>query len=61
MKQLEGKRIRIIKGKDYFGMTGVIQYCGRCCRAYRIQFDGIGNNEAYKKYKSKLEFINKTL
>jgi len=54
---LVGKKIKIIKGKDYFGMTGHIEYCGKCCRAYRIQFDNIGNNESYKKYKDKLIFI----
>lgn len=53
-KPLVGKRIKIVKGRDYLGMTGVIEYCGKCCRAYRIQFDGVGNNESYKRYKDKL-------
>mgnify|MGYP001585025505 len=53
----EGRKIKIIKGKDYLGMTGKIEYCKRCCRAYRIQFDGIGNNEKYKEYKDKLIFL----
>ena len=56
-KPLQGKRIKIVKGNDYFGMTGVIEYCDRCCRAYRIQFDGIANSEKYKNYKDKLEFL----
>lgn len=57
-KRLVGKRIKIVKGEDYLGFTGVIKYCKRCCRAYRIQFDGIANNERYSKYKDKLIFTN---
>jgi hypothetical protein len=56
-KPLIGKRIKIIKGKDYFGMTGRIEYCRTCCRCYRIQFDGIGNNVKYADYKNKLDFL----
>jgi hypothetical protein len=56
-KPLVGKRIKIVKGKNYFGMEGKIEYCGTCCRAYRIQFYGIGNNVKYKNYKDKLIFI----
>jgi hypothetical protein len=56
--KLVGKIIKIVKGKDYIGKYGYITYCNKCCRAYRIQFIGIGNNESYKKYKDKLILIN---
>lgn len=57
MKKLVGKRIKIVKGKDYIDRYGVIEYCGKCCRAYRIQFEGIGNNVKFKDYKDKLIFV----
>jgi len=56
--KLIGKRIKIIKGKDYKGRTGVIEYCDRCCHSLRIQFDNIGNNERYNDFKDKLIFLD---
>lgn len=50
-----GDRIKVVKGKDYKGMTGTIYYCGKCCKDFRIQFDGIGNNELLKTYKNKIK------
>lgn len=54
---LVGRKITVVKGKDYLGMTGKIEYCDNCCHSFRIQFDNIGNNELYKNYKDKLIFI----
>jgi hypothetical protein len=55
---LVGKKIKVVKGKDYKGMTGTIEYCDKCCHAFRIQFDDIGNNVPYKYFKDKLVFLN---
>jgi hypothetical protein len=50
-----GDRVRVTHGSDYVGLSGVIEYCKTCCRARRIQFDGIANNESFKNFKGKLE------
>jgi len=49
-----GDKVKIVSGKNYLGCTGVIEYCPTCCRALRIQFDGIGNNEKLKTYRKNL-------
>jgi len=55
-KRLENKKVEIGKNayrngsNDYAGKTGHIYYCGTCCRAYRIQFDGIANSEKLKNF-----------
>ena len=56
--RLVGRKIKVVKKGAYFGCTGVIQYCNTCCRAYRIQFDGMGNNEKLKEYRKKIIFID---
>lgn len=35
---------------SYIGMKGTIFYCRSCCKAHRIQFDGIGNNESVSNF-----------
>ena len=55
--KLLGRRIKIVKGKDYLGMSGTIFYCGSCCKKHRIQFDGIGNNVLFSNYKNKIQFL----
>lgn len=35
---------------DYEGMSGVIEWCGKCCSANRVQFDDIANNEPLRKF-----------
>jgi len=57
-RKLLGKRVKVVKGKDYFGMSGTIFYCATCCKAHRIQFDGIGNNVLFSKYKNKIQFLS---
>ena len=54
---LVGKRVRCLKG-DYKGHEGTIEYCDRCCRAYRIEWDTIGNNVNLKPMRDKIEFID---
>ena len=49
-----GDKVKIVSGSDYLGRTGVIEYCPTCCRALRIQFDGIGNSEKLKTYRKHL-------
>ncbi len=45
----EGDRVKIHKyinqRDDYKGKIGVIEWCGKCCFGYRVQFEKIGNNE----------------
>ena len=55
--KLLGRRIKVVKDKDYFGMNGTIFYCGTCCKAHRIQFDKIGNNVRFSDYKNKIQFL----
>jgi len=38
-----GKRVICISG-CYKGQEGTIEYCNKCCRKYRVEFDNIGNN-----------------
>jgi len=38
-----GKRVKCLSG-GYKGRVGTIFYCNTCCKKYRIQWDGIGNN-----------------
>lgn len=54
MKQKVGKRVKSIHPELYFGMTGTVEYCGKCCRAYRIQWDGIGNSIKLKDMEGKI-------
>lgn len=37
----------------YEGFKGTIQYCNTCCNTYRIQFDGVGNNERLENFRLK--------
>ncbi len=53
-----GKRVKIIAGNDYFGLEGSITYCKKCCRAYRIQFDNIGNSEKLKYFRKSIVYLN---
>lgn len=41
----EGDIVKVNKG-EYKGMNAVVEWCGDCCFAYRLQFVGVGNNEA---------------
>ncbi len=61
MKSKEIKTgIRVLVGSDaykkypgengYAGMKGTIFYCRTCCKAHRIQFDNIGNNERVSNF-----------
>jgi transcription antitermination factor NusG len=45
-----GDKIIIFRG-EYAGFTGKVEYCKTCCRALRIQFDGIANNERLSRYR----------
>jgi hypothetical protein len=45
-----GKNACKNKRNDYCGDTGIIEWCGRCCKKNRIQFDGIGNNELLSNF-----------
>ena len=53
---LVGKRVECIKG-CYKGHLGTIEYCGTCCRAYRIEWDTIGNSLKLIAMKGKIKFI----
>jgi len=66
MKRLENAKVKINNNaykdgsNDYNGRTGIIYYCKTCCRAYRIQFDGIGNSEKLNSFiRSRIEIIVK--
>lgn len=57
MKLTIGDRVKIVSGEHYLGMTGVIEFCNKCCRHLRIQFDGIGNNEKLLTYRKHIQRI----
>ena len=52
-----GDRVQVIYGVEYFGMTGTVEHCNSCCRALRIQFDGVANNERLAKYRKAIKKI----
>lgn len=54
---LVGRRVLCISG-DYKGEEGTIEYCSTCCRAYRIEWDKIGNNVNLKPMRKHIIFIN---
>jgi hypothetical protein len=45
-----GKKAYKNNQNDYEGMSGEIIWCNKCCKANRIQFDNIGNNEALSNF-----------
>lgn len=54
-----GKRVRCVAG-CYEGKEGTIEFCEKCCKKYRVEWDKIGNNESLvslKKLGCKLEYI----
>lgn len=54
---LVGRRVKCVSGEDYLGLEGTIEHCNTCCRAYRIQWDGIGNSIKLKDIKKHVKFI----
>ena len=50
MKITIGKKAYKNKTDDYSGMIGVIEWCNKCCKANRIQFVGIANNELLSNF-----------
>lgn len=50
MDILIGKRAYKHNKNDYAGKTGTIEWCPSCCKENRIQFKGMGNNEALSNF-----------
>ncbi len=58
-KPKDGKRVKCISG-CYEGNEGTIEYCNKCCKKYRVEWDKIGNNTSLvdlKKLNCKLEYF----
>ena len=56
-----GQRVKCIEG-CYKGEIGTIEYCGTCCKKYRVEWDKIGNNISLvdlKKLGCKLEVLSR--
>lgn len=57
----ENKKFRIEIGQnaykngknDYAGKVGYVYFCKKCCKDWRIQFFGIGNNELLRNFNLK--------
>ena len=50
MKIKIGKKAYKNNKDDYSGKAGTIKWCNKCCKANRIHFDNMANNEPLSNF-----------